>query len=90
MKLGIKALEANWDEESAKWTVRLENIQTGEIFEDVADALLTGIGVLNEWKWPDVPGLGDFQGKLMHSADWDSDYDYRVGNSYLSSLSNIS
>jgi cation diffusion facilitator CzcD-associated flavoprotein CzcO len=78
IKLRTQALEASWDSEAAKWVVTLKNIETGQVFQDSADALLTGIGVLNDWKWPDIPGLHDFQGKLLHSADWDSSYDYKV------------
>lgn len=78
MKLGRKALEANWDETAAKWTVKLQIVETGEIFEDTADILVTGIGVLNDWRWPKIPALHDFQGKLMHSADWDEKFDYKV------------
>jgi hypothetical protein len=29
----------------------------------------------SEWKYPDIPGIKDFEGKLMHSAKWDSSYD---------------
>lgn len=28
-------------------------------------------------KWPDIPGLDKFQGKILHSAVWDKSYDYR-------------
>ena len=28
------------------------------------------------WKWPDIPGLDSFKGKLLHSARWDNSYDY--------------
>lgn len=31
--------------------------------------------MLNSWKYPDIPGLDLFKGKLMHSARWDNDYD---------------
>lgn len=34
-------------------------------------------GFLNSWKWPDIPGLENFQGKLLHTARWDEAYDYR-------------
>jgi cation diffusion facilitator CzcD-associated flavoprotein CzcO len=37
---------------------------------------------LNNWKWPDVEGLHDFQGQLMHSAKWDHSVNFqgkRVG-----------
>ena len=33
------------------------------------------MGPLTEPKFPDVPGLDDFAGKVMHSARWDHDYD---------------
>ena len=78
MRLGNKVLEARWDESAAKWIVKLENVKTGEVFEDRGDALFRGIGNLNSWKWPDVEGLHDFEGTLMHSAVWDHSYDYKV------------
>jgi len=28
------------------------------------------------WKWPEIEGLHSFKGKLVHSADWDHDYNY--------------
>jgi cation diffusion facilitator CzcD-associated flavoprotein CzcO len=24
----------------------------------------------SKWKWPAIPGLHDFKGKLVHSANW--------------------
>lgn len=32
---------------------------------------MTGEGVLNEWKWPQIDGLAKFRGTLVHSANWD-------------------
>ena len=34
------------------------------------------------WKWPDIEGLDSFDGKRVHSANWDHSYDYsnkRIG-----------
>ena len=76
-------LEARWNTETSRWHVRLQVLKTGETFEDTADALFTGTGVLNEWKWPEIPGLHDFKGKLLHSAIWDTSYDHKVGLCYL-------
>ena len=45
---------------------------------DRSDVLLTAIGVLNEKKWPLIPGLKNFRGKMMHSADWDDKFEYSV------------
>ena len=78
MRLGNKALEARWNAETSRWTVKFQNVRTGEVFEDTADILTTGIGVLNDWKWPSIPGLHDFRGKLLHSASWDETFDPKV------------
>ena len=79
MKLGHKCVEARWDEPSSKWHVKLQQVETGKIIEDVSDVLLTGIGALNDGKSPDIKGLRDFKaGKLMHSADWDPAFDLKV------------
>lgn len=48
------------------------------MFEDSADVFMTGTGLLNEWKWPSIPGLHDYRGKLLHSARWDKSYDIQV------------
>lgn len=34
----------------------------------------------SNWKWPEIEGLHDFRGKLLHSARWDSDWDYTGKN----------
>lgn len=48
------------------------------VFEDSADVFITGTGLLNEWKWPAIPGIERFGGKLLHSACWDESYDMTV------------
>ena len=45
------------------------------------------LGILNTWKWPEIEGLHDFKGKLMHSAKWDESYDYSVGRVRLAQYS---
>ena len=53
-------------------------MSTGTVYTDSCDVLLSATGVLNEWNWPEIPGLENFKGKLMHSANWDESYDYKV------------
>lgn len=31
------------------------------------------LGILNNWQWPEIEGLHDFEGPLMHSASWNHD-----------------
>lgn len=35
--------------------------------------VFNGIGLLSRWHWPDIAGLHDFKGTLVHSADWNLD-----------------
>jgi cation diffusion facilitator CzcD-associated flavoprotein CzcO len=39
-----------------------------------SDFLVSGVGQLNSPKYPDIPGLDSFKGKLIHSARWDWSY----------------
>ena len=71
MKLSTKIVEVTWDEEEGKWWIGLENQISGEKSEDWCHVLVNGSGILNNWKWPDIEGLHDFKGSLMHSAKWD-------------------
>lgn len=38
------------------------------------DTTLTSI--ISHHKWPQIPGLHDFEGHITHSANWQHDYDY--------------
>lgn len=31
----------------------------------------------SSFKWPNIPGIDTFKGKLMHSARWDAKYDLK-------------
>ncbi|KAL2153897.1 hypothetical protein VTH82DRAFT_2573 [Thermothelomyces myriococcoides] len=66
-----------WDDVYKKWNVKVTDLATGEVIEDSANVLVTARGMLNDMSWPDIPGLSTFQGKLMHSGDWDMNYDFR-------------
>ncbi|KAK3336591.1 hypothetical protein B0T19DRAFT_454089 [Cercophora scortea] len=66
-----------WDASQKKWKIKVENLITGESFEDTANVLVTARGQLNDINWPDIPGLATFQGKTMHSGEWDTSFDFR-------------
>ncbi|KAJ5632755.1 hypothetical protein N7490_009094 [Penicillium lividum] len=78
MKLKQAVLAAFWDEVKAQWRLDVEDLETESKYQDQCDVLIQATGCLNNWKWPTVPGLHDFKGKLMHSAKWDTDYDYKT------------
>ncbi|KIV89327.1 hypothetical protein PV10_08903 [Exophiala mesophila] len=72
-----KCVEARWDESRSKWTTKFLRLDSAEpsIVEDEADVLITGTGLLNDWKWPSIEGLQDFKGPLLHTANWDESFD---------------
>ncbi|QKX62741.1 uncharacterized protein TRUGW13939_09903, partial [Talaromyces rugulosus] len=69
--------EARWNEETCKWTVQLKDVKTGQTTHDSGDILISATGILNAWKWPDIPGLFDFKGHIVHTANWDHSYDLK-------------
>ncbi|KAJ5318309.1 hypothetical protein N7476_004729 [Penicillium atrosanguineum] len=75
MKLGHKIIEATFDDLHSKWHVTVEDCSTGGVIHDSCDVLYACIGALNDWKWPNIPGLATFNGKLLHSAVWDESWD---------------
>ncbi|KAI1628632.1 hypothetical protein EDD37DRAFT_684368 [Exophiala viscosa] len=77
MKLNHEVKSADWDDESATWTVRVEDLSTGEIIIDTAEVLINGTGILNDWKWPEIEGLHSFQGSLNHTARYDTSLDLK-------------
>ncbi|KPI34369.1 putative sterigmatocystin biosynthesis monooxygenase stcW [Cyphellophora attinorum] len=67
--LNSKVLSAVWDED--KGIYRLAVDRNGSVTTDWCHVLINGTGVLSRWKWPSIPGLHDFNGTLVHSANWD-------------------
>ncbi|KAK3323137.1 flavin-binding monooxygenase [Cercophora scortea] len=74
-KFNHKVLGAEWNEETGKWTVKVQDLVSGEVSEDSAEVVLNCAGVLNQWKWPTIDGLHSFQGKLAHTGAYPQDLD---------------
>ncbi|KAK4561381.1 hypothetical protein LTR86_004698 [Recurvomyces mirabilis] len=74
VKLQHQIDHAAWDAEAGVWRFKVKNIITGDVFDDEAEFFINAGGVLNNFKWPDIPGLHTFKGKLMHSAAYEKGY----------------
>jgi len=61
---------AVWDDLAHHYTVRLDG---GE--ELTAHVVITALGLLNEPRYPDWPGLEDFAGPKFHTARWEHQHD---------------
>lgn len=73
---------AKWDDVTKKWRTAVsvqgvKDAEFGSSYTITSDFLVSAVGQLNLPKLPDIPGLDEFQGKLMHSARWDWSYDIR-------------
>jgi cation diffusion facilitator CzcD-associated flavoprotein CzcO len=74
IKLRHQIERAEWDAKDGVWRFKVRNLETDEVIDDAAEFFINAGGVLNKWKWPDIPGLHDFKGKLMHSASYEEGY----------------
>lgn len=75
IKLNHQVTKAVWDEQRAKWAIRVNDDASGTILERSCDILINASGILNNWKWPEIPGLQSFTGTLLHSAHYDNSVD---------------
>lgn len=41
-----------------------------QTFTDTCDIYISAIGILNDWKWPDIEGFKDYKGEIVHTANW--------------------
>ena len=64
---------ARWIEAEGNWKVTIQSLVSGLRFDDHCHILINAGGHLNNWAWPDIPGLEEFEGQLIHSANWNMD-----------------
>lgn len=61
---------ARWDEDAKVWRVALAggDTLTGQY-------LITATGFLSQPQTPEIPGIESFEGRIIHTAEWDDAYD---------------
>ena len=75
IKYNTKVVGATWNDNKGLWLVRtIQDKSSGEseVRETEAEIVISAVGILNNWKWPEIEGLDLFEGKLLHSANWDT------------------
>ncbi|CAM1500624.1 Fc.00g097860.m01.CDS01 [Cosmosporella sp. VM-42] len=80
MRFNHRGVYAEWQEQSATWRVEIEKTDEqghSHVITRECDIFIQGTGVLNHWKWPEIEGLHDFKGHLLHTASWDNSVDLR-------------
>jgi len=78
IRFGTEVQSARWLDDDGVWEVRLRSTTPGgpaEVTTVVVNAIVSAVGLFNRPKAPDLEGLDDFEGHVVHTARWDHDYD---------------
>jgi cation diffusion facilitator CzcD-associated flavoprotein CzcO len=70
MRFGTVVESARWDDETRRWEVALAG---GDVLS--VRYLITATGFLSQPKSPDIPGISTFEGKVIHTTEWEDDFD---------------
>jgi len=70
LMLGSSVRRLVWNEGALHWEVELADDRTL-----VADVVVSGVGLFGSVRYPDIEGLADFSGDVMHTAQWDASVD---------------
>lgn len=89
IKTRHQVIGAYWNNQNGGYDVKVKDLATGNIISDHCDIFINASGILNNWKWPAIPGLDKYKGKLLHTADWDDSVSLEgkhvglIGNGYV-------
>jgi cation diffusion facilitator CzcD-associated flavoprotein CzcO len=70
LMLGTGVRRLAWNEQDAHWDVELTEGRSL-----VADVVVSAVGLFGAARYPDIAGIGDFSGAVMHTAQWDANVD---------------
>lgn len=71
LRLETRVRSAVWNADTWSWECRLES--HGRTSTLTADVVVCAVGLFGSLKLPDIAGLTDFDGFVMHTAAWDHD-----------------
>ena len=74
MRFGVRVDGARWDEDEQHWVVTTAT-GDGETRTLTATYLMTATGFLSQPRLPDIDGVHDFAGTVIHTAQWDEEAD---------------
>ncbi|MFC4055884.1 flavin-containing monooxygenase [Actinomadura syzygii] len=69
-RFGVRVESATWDESASRYDVRL-----GDGTVERFDVVISCLGLLSRPRYPEWPGLDEFEGPKFHTARWESEHD---------------
>lgn len=76
MRFEVECTGATWDVTNEKWLVHLRDVRTGRGFDISGTVVISAVGAISYPKRVKFPGMENFQGKIVHTAEWDTEYNY--------------
>jgi cation diffusion facilitator CzcD-associated flavoprotein CzcO len=73
LMLGTSVRTVRWNADTWRWDCQLDRAGHTAILS--ADVVVCAVGLFGSVKLPDIAGLADFNGVLMHTAQWDHSID---------------
>lgn len=64
---------AQWNSETWQWDLQLDSGGRPSVLS--ADVVVSAVGLFGSMKLPEIAGLSDYKGVLMHTAQWDHGVD---------------
>jgi cation diffusion facilitator CzcD-associated flavoprotein CzcO len=79
IRYGVKMTGASWSTDAGRWTVTVEEEESGETRRFTCQFLLCCTGYYNydAGYTPDFPGVENFKGQVVHPQKWPQDLDYQ-------------
>ncbi|MGI4812187.1 MAG: flavin-containing monooxygenase [Janthinobacterium lividum] len=65
VRFNTRVQSARWDAAHAHWCLNTDNGETVS-----AEIFISALGMFNQIQWPQIPGLDDFDGQILHTALW--------------------
>ena len=73
LMLGTTVHTARWNTDDVHWEIEVSTGGANRML--VADVVVSAVGLFGSVRYPDIAGLGDFAGEVMHTAQWDPSID---------------
>ncbi|KAI3319407.1 FAD/NAD(P)-binding domain-containing protein [Xylariaceae sp. AK1471] len=71
VRLEHQVIGAYWNNDKDGYDIKVKDIANNLVVTDHCDILINASGILNHWRWPEIPGLDKYEGTLLHTANWD-------------------
>ncbi|MCH9699920.1 MAG: NAD(P)/FAD-dependent oxidoreductase, partial [Actinomycetia bacterium] len=75
LRLGTHLRRARWREDARRWELELVGEGADGVTTIDVDVVVSAVGLFGSPNLPEIEGLDDFAGTLLHTSDWDDRVD---------------